>query len=76
MIDMMGQGNLIITRNYGSYALETYLALALVYWAMTVLIERGFLTLETRLSRGKRAIGAAEPAAAKKFAGTGGGNVA
>lgn len=57
MIDMMGQGNLIVTRNYGSYALETYIALALVYWALTLLIERSFLTLETRLSRGKRSVG-------------------
>ena len=60
MIDMMGQGNLIIARNYGSYALETYLALALIYWLLTALIERGFHRLEARLSR-RRGGGAYAP---------------
>ncbi|MDR0539410.1 MAG: amino acid ABC transporter permease [Spirochaetaceae bacterium] len=57
MVDMMGAGNLIITRNYGSYTLETYLALALIYWVLTALIERAFLALEARLSRGGHTIG-------------------
>jgi L-cystine transport system permease protein len=52
MIDVMGQGNLIIARNYGSYALETYLALALIYWLLTLLVEQGFGLLERRLSQG------------------------
>jgi L-cystine transport system permease protein len=59
LVDMMGEGMLIIARNYGSYGLETYIALALVYWALTAAIERAFLTLEKRLSRGKRILGAA-----------------
>jgi len=57
LVDMMGQGMLIISRNYGAYGLETYIALALIYWAFTVILERGFRALETRLSRGKRSIG-------------------
>ena len=56
MIDMMGQGILIISRNYGAYGLETYIALALIYWALTVIIERSFRIMEKRLSRGKRSI--------------------
>jgi L-cystine transport system permease protein len=56
MIDMMGQGNLIIARNYGSYGLETWITLAIIYWAITVIIERSFLFLEKRLSRGRRSV--------------------
>jgi L-cystine transport system permease protein len=57
-VDVMGQGMLIISRNYGAYALETYVALALIYWGFTILIERSFLALERRLSRGKKSVGA------------------
>jgi L-cystine transport system permease protein len=57
LVDMMGQGTLIIARNYGSYGLETYLALALIYWGLTIIIERNFLGIEKRFSRGKRAVG-------------------
>ena len=53
-IDIMGKGNLIIGNNYGAYALETYIALALIYWGMTVLIEYGFSKLEEHLSKGKK----------------------
>jgi len=56
MIDMMGQGSLIIARNYGSYGLETWITLALIYWAITIILERGFLFLEKRLSRGRRSV--------------------
>ena len=57
LVDMMGQGMLIISRNYGAYGLETYIALALIYWALTVLLERSFRALEKKLSAGKRSIG-------------------
>jgi len=56
MIDMMGQGNLIIARNYGSYGLETWITLAIIYWAVTIIIERSFIFLEKRLSRGRRSV--------------------
>jgi len=56
LIDVMGQGILIIARNYGAWALETYIALALVYWACTIAIERAFGALERRFSRGRRGI--------------------
>lgn len=58
LIDMMGQGNLIIARNYGSYALETYIALAVIYWSMTILIEKAFHLTEKYLSRGKKSVAA------------------
>lgn len=58
LIDMMGQGTLIIARNYGAYGLETYIALALIYWGLTIVIERVFGFIEQRLSRGRRSVAA------------------
>ena len=59
LIDMMGQGNLIISRNYGAYSLETYLALAIIYWAITLILEQIFLKLEKHYSKGRRSFDAA-----------------
>ena len=59
LIDMMGAGNLIISRNYGAYSLETYLALAVIYWTLTLIIEQVFLRLEKHYSKGRRKIDAA-----------------
>jgi len=56
LVDMMGQGMLIISRNYGAYGLETYIALALIYWLLTIILERSFRLLEKRLHRGKRGL--------------------
>ena len=52
LIDVMGKGNLIISRNYGAYALETYIALAFVYWSLTLIIEKIFKRLEIKFSKG------------------------
>lgn len=52
LIDVMGKGNLIISLNYGGYALETYIALAIIYWAVTLIIEFTFKLLEKRFSKG------------------------
>ena len=59
LIDMMGSGNLIISRNYGAYSLETYIALAIIYWALTLIIEQIFLKLEKHYSKGRRTLNAA-----------------
>ena len=59
LIDMMGAGNLIISRNYGAYSLETYIALAAIYWALTLIIEQIFLRLEKHYSKGRRSLNAA-----------------
>lgn len=56
LIDMMGQGFLTIARSYGARSLEVYLALAAVYWALTVALERLFRFTERRLSRGKKGL--------------------
>lgn len=54
MLDIMGKGQLMIGQNFGSYALETYLALAIIYWIMTIIIEKGFGKLEQHLAKGKK----------------------
>ncbi len=51
LIDLMGKGDLIIYNNQGAYNLETYIALSLIYWAMTIIIEKTFMHLEMRLSK-------------------------
>ena len=51
LIDLMGKGDLIIYNNQGAYNLETYITLSLIYWAMTIIIEKTFMHLEIRLSR-------------------------
>lgn len=55
LIDLLGSGNLIIAHNYGSYALEIYLALSAIYWGMAILFEKVFWGLESKLSRYKKA---------------------
>ena len=56
LIDAMGQGFLVVSRNYGARSLETFLALAVLYWALTAILERVFLLVERRLSRGLRGV--------------------
>ncbi|MFV0440699.1 MAG: amino acid ABC transporter permease [Lachnospirales bacterium] len=53
LIDIMGQGNLIIARNYGAYALETYIALTLIYWSFTFLFDKIFFKLEVKLDKNR-----------------------
>jgi len=56
LVDLMGQGSLIIARGFGAWSLETYLAAALIYWALTVAIEKAAGALERRLSVGRRGL--------------------
>lgn len=53
LIDIMGAGNLFISRNYGGYAIETYIALAIIYWGLTLITEKSFSILEKRFSKGR-----------------------
>lgn len=54
-IDLIGKGQLIVSMNYGAYAMETYLALALIYLILTIGMEKLFLWIEQRFSRHKQA---------------------
>lgn len=54
LIDMMGASRLLIDRNYGSYALETYITLALIYWVLTIIMEKIGQFFERRFAKDKR----------------------
>lgn len=42
VVDLMGKAGLIINANYGQGKLETYCAVALIYWAIVILVEVAF----------------------------------
>lgn len=52
LIDLIGKGNLIIAQNFGAYSIEIYLACMIIYWIMTLIIEKGFALLEGVLDKG------------------------
>ncbi|MGL5206495.1 MAG: amino acid ABC transporter permease [Acidaminococcaceae bacterium] len=53
LIDVMGKANLLIAMNYEAHALETLLALAFIYWSISITIEKANELLEQRLSKGR-----------------------
>lgn len=55
-IDIVGKAELIIASNYNTHALEIFLALAVIYWALSILIEQFFLLLERFFSKGKQGL--------------------
>lgn len=57
LIDVVGKANLIIASNYNTHVLEIFLALAIIYWVISLLIEQLFSKLEYIFSRGKKTIG-------------------
>lgn len=58
LIDVVGKAELIIASNYQTHALEIYLALAVIYWVLSIMIEQVFLKLERIFGRGKRSLNA------------------
>lgn len=56
LIDVMGKGNLLISLNFGAYAMETYIALAIIYWTCTIILEQVFKKWEKSLTKGRRSI--------------------
>jgi len=56
LIDVMGEAKQIISLNYGSYSLETYIALAIIYWILTKIIEIIFGIIDKRLSLGRKSL--------------------
>lgn len=54
LADVMGAGNLLIGRNLGNYSLETYTAVAAIYWGLALLLSVGSQLLEKSLDTGKR----------------------
>lgn len=53
LIDLMGKGNMIISMNFGGYAIETYIAQAIIYWVLTFILEQLFKLAEKKLSKGR-----------------------
>ncbi|WP_295359217.1 amino acid ABC transporter permease [uncultured Succiniclasticum sp.] len=49
LIDLLGEGNLIISRQYGGSALEVYTAVGLIYLGLAFLITRSTMLLEQKL---------------------------
>lgn len=56
LIDVVGKAELIIAANYSTHALEVYLALAIIYWILSILIEQLFLKVEKVFGKGKRSM--------------------
>ncbi|MBR6341107.1 MAG: amino acid ABC transporter permease, partial [Treponema sp.] len=56
LIDIMGKGNLIISLNFGAYGIETYIALAIIYWVLTLVIEQVFKLAEKKFSKGRKGL--------------------
>lgn len=49
LVDLMGAGNLVISRNLGNYSLETYTAVAIIYWVLAVILAVGTHFIENEL---------------------------
>lgn len=54
LIDVVGKAELIIAANYNTHALEVYVALAIIYWVLSIVIEQFFLQVERWFGKGKR----------------------
>ena len=54
LIDLLGEGNLIVARQYGGSALEVYIAEGLIYLGLALFITKSFLKLEQKLSPHKK----------------------
>lgn len=52
LVDVMGAGNLLISRNLGNYSLETYTAVALIYWAIALVLSVVSNMMEYHLDKG------------------------
>lgn len=48
LVDVMGQADIIIANTLGVYQLEVYVAVALIYWALAVVLEQIMRLLEKK----------------------------
>ncbi|MGE7624490.1 amino acid ABC transporter permease [Viridibacillus sp. NPDC096237] len=56
LIDVVGKANLIIASNINAHALEIFIALAIIYWVLSLIIEKIFSILEKFFSKGKKTL--------------------
>lgn len=47
-IDIMGKTNLIVSLNYGGHTKEIYIGLAIIYWVISIVIEKSMTVFERR----------------------------
>ena len=52
VVDITGQTGYLISMNLGAYVMETYLALAFIYWLLSLGTKKMFGSLTRRLQRG------------------------
>lgn len=52
VVDVTGRAGYLISMNLGGYVLETYLALALIYWVLSIVTQKFFGALGRRLQKG------------------------
>lgn len=55
-VDIVGKANLIIANNYNTHQLEIYIGLAVVYWVLSIVIEKVFEILEKAFSKGSSSL--------------------
>lgn len=55
-IDVVGKANLIIGSNFNTHALEIYIALAVIYWVISIAIEKIFELIEKAFGKGSRSL--------------------
>lgn len=51
IVDLMGTASNLISNDYGSRQIEVYLTLALIYWGISFLADRGVRFIENRADR-------------------------
>lgn len=54
VIDLMGRAGNIINANYGQGKLETYCAVALIYWVLVIFVEMAFHATQRMTDKGRR----------------------
>lgn len=52
VVDITGRASYLISMNLGGYVLETYLALALIYWILSLITQKAFGLLNRKLRKG------------------------
>lgn len=56
IFDIMGKASQIIVNHYGLYKFETYVAVALVYWILSFMIEKLIFQIEKHYKKGLRTV--------------------
>jgi L-cystine transport system permease protein len=58
VVDIMGKARLLVALNYSTRKLEVYIALAIVYWVICIILEQINKFLIGRYSKGRKSVAA------------------